>query len=304
MPSSTRVSQVPQTPSQHEYWTATPASIKTSRIDFSGGTAKVTPLCASFSSNEPLAAASVGRRGSRTRLEPLDVDRAGLAPGRGLLERFHERGRTAAIEVRVGRRIADDSFQIDGGTARNPVENRNDRTGQGLQLVEKRGAFRRPCAQVERPRPPERAQTSGHGQQRRDTDSAGHENRMRRRLVELEVVARRADVQDVADLQLVMQIGRSAACVRVAPDRDDVAMVLGRVVAQRVLPHDEVAMGIANGQLDVDVRARREARKLIAIGRPQLDRDDALGDCATIVHPNVQAGCRGRAKRRGHAIEL
>jgi len=36
-----------------------PASIKTSRIDFSGGTASVTPLCESFTSNDPLAAATV-----------------------------------------------------------------------------------------------------------------------------------------------------------------------------------------------------------------------------------------------------
>ena len=61
-----------------------------------------------------------------------------------------------------------------------------------------------------------------HAPDRRDADAAGDQHRFLGRLMETEIVARRADLERLADAQLVMDVARAAAARRIALDAEGV----------------------------------------------------------------------------------
>jgi hypothetical protein len=71
-----------------------------------------------------------------------------------------------------------------------------------------------------------------HAQHGRDADAAGHQHRMRCRLVEREVVARLGDGDGHAHAQRLVHAARAAAAGAVAQHADHVAVALAAVVGQ------------------------------------------------------------------------
>ena len=72
----------------------------------------------------------------------------------------------------------------------------------------------------------------------------------------------------------VDQLGRAAASVRLALDRDLIAVALGRIVAQRIFAQQPVR------HLDGDMRAGGKFRQRLVGGVAEFDQVDAVGDSA------------------------
>ena len=71
-----------------------------------------------------------------------------------------------------------------------------------------------------------------HARDRRDTDAAGDQYRMRGRLIEREIIARRRNRQRCAHPQLFMHLTRTAATVAIIEYPHHIAVLLGRRVQQ------------------------------------------------------------------------
>ena len=211
-PSSTGDSQVPQVPSAHEESTPTPASSTTSRIERSGGTVRVSSLWASYD----LERLGAGRRGEWLGAEPLDVQ------GRAASRCSAPRRRSAAVRGRSSRRGCPPAAcpaAWPGRAARSRPAGDGDPVAVAGQLVEE--GHRRPLpAAVDEP-PLGACGLGGgdHRQDRGDADSTGDEQVLRRRH-QWEVVARSPHADRVADLELVVDVERASAAVRVAKDAE------------------------------------------------------------------------------------
>ena len=143
--------------------------------------------------------------------------------------------------------------------------------GRGRDAVAKGRALARARAVVHLEVRAGHGQPLGHAQDRRDADAAGQQQVALRLVGQREVVLRRADLQHVAFAHQFVHRQRAAARGRVAQHADQVAVRLGRVVAQRVLARQAVR------QVHVDVRAGRERRQRRAVHADQLESEDVLG---------------------------
>ncbi len=115
-------------------------------------------------------------------------------------------------------------------------------------------------------------QMLGHAQDRRNADPVhGHQHDARGRRIEREMVPRFAGTDESARLDGIDQGGTAAARGRLAQDPDEIAMLLARIVAERVLARQ------ARRNLDVDMRARSEPRQWFASGIDELEARDVIG---------------------------
>ena len=133
-------------------------------------------------------------------------------------------------------------------------------------------------------------------QDRGDADAAGDEQ-VARGVDEREVVAGPADPDGVAGLELVVDVERPAAAVRVAQDAQPPGVLVGGVAAQGVL----AGRGAAEDQ--VDVRAglpRRQRWRSVELVQGQ--RDDALGDDVFAVDADVGLELAGGEGEPGAAV--
>ena len=97
-------------------------------------------------------------------------------------------------------------------------------------------------------------ETLRHGPDRRDADAAGDQHAVVGALVQLEIVARRADLQNRADADHVVQADRAAATALVALDTDRVAAATVHGADKGVETHHVI------GQVDRDMGARASGR--------------------------------------------
>ena len=88
--------------------------------------------------------------------------------------------------------------------------------------------------------------------------------------------------QLIAGIRIVDEVGGAAAAVRLALDRDQIAVALGRVVAQRIFPQQSVR------RLDRDMRAGGEFRQWLAAGIAEFEHMDAVGDPVVARHAQRQ----------------
>ena len=112
-------------------------------------------------------------------------------------------------------------------------------------------------------------QLARHGQNRRDAYAARQQQVLAGRCMQLEMVARLADGDLLAGLQLLVHGRRAAARGRLAQHGNHIAVQLCGVVAQRVLAHQP------SGQVHIDVRAGAERRQAAAFQSPQFQAADA-----------------------------
>ena len=103
-----------------------------------------------------------------------------------------------------------------------------------------------------------------HAKQRCHANTASQKQRVLG-LVQWEMIARRTDMDDVTFTDRIVHARGSAARRRVTQDGDAVAVLLARIVAQRVLP------GQPAGHLDIDVRTGTEGGQRLAVGAGQLE---------------------------------
>ena len=165
------------------------------------------------------------------------MDRTRWPVARHVGHRIHEGARAAAIHVCVARgfeqRPEVERFR---GVAVVVVQLHVAGEWRPGQFVQERGAGRVAGAidQLELVAPLGR-KVAQHRHDRGDADAARNEQEAGRARVQFEIVARRADRQQVALAHLVGHGDRSAATMRVAFDGDLVDSVVGRVAAQRVV---------------------------------------------------------------------
>ncbi len=186
----------------------------------------------------------------------------GARPGRRRrLERLEHRIGAAAIKVGVLRRRRDGGGKVDKLAVRLVVEMQmHGLRIELLQGFEKRHVLARTARIVELPRALERGKLLHHAPDRRDADAAGDEHDVLGILDEREIVARRADLDFVADAHLVDDVTRAATARRVALDADDIFIGIGIRHDERKLPHQPV------GQMQIDVGAGLIGRQLAAVG--------------------------------------
>ena len=204
-----------------------------------------------------------------------------------------EAGRPAHIEVGAGVGRDQQAFERQLLRGRPVVEMEVHAAGERRagDLLAEGGAFRRTGAVVQFEIRGYRAQPLRHAQQRGHAD-APCEEQAALRVVQRKVVARFADVQDVAFAHGVVHGHRAAARGRVAQHGDAIAMLLERVVAQRILA------GEAARHLHVDVRAGAEGGQGAAVDRGQFEAHDAFGFHGLAHHGDGEAF----HVRRGRAV--
>src|SRR6516225_11579672 len=88
---------------------------------------------------------------------------------------------------------------------------------------------------------------------------------------ERKVVARHRDLEQVADLNLVVEMTRAAAARFLAQHRNAIMPPLGGIVAQRVLPHEPA-------EPQIDMRAGHEPRQVAAARIDELVPIGGLGE--------------------------
>ena len=109
---------------------------------------------------------------------------------------------------------------------------------------------------------------------RRDADAAGDEDADRRRFRQTEIVAGRADREDVADLQTVEDEAGTAAPFRFALDPDRVGREIFPGFDKRVLP-DQVV-----GEVQVDVSAGLHGGQWNGVDPAEFEEIDVAGRIA------------------------
>ena len=165
-----------------------------------------------------------------------------------------------------------------------------------FQRLEKRHVAARPARIIELPRAAEGCELLRHAPDRRDADAAGKQHDVFGVFHEWEIVARRADLDLVADFHLFDDIARAAAAVFIALDADRVAVgIAARRTDQRELPQHSIR------QVKVDMRAGLVGRQLCAVearereklslARDILDLDQVRVDQAGLRFRHVRAGC-------------
>ncbi len=117
-----------------------------------------------------------------------------------------------------------------------------------------------------------------HRHDGRDADAARDEQIAGRTLGERKVVGGGRHAQLGAGRHVADQAGGTATAIRLALDRDDVAVALRRVVAERILAKEPAR------NLDRDMRAGGKFRQVGAAGIPQLEHMDVLGDALGARH--------------------
>jgi hypothetical protein len=113
--------------------------------------------------------------------------------------------------------------------------------------------------------------SNGHAQDCRNADPAGHQHDACRRRIEREMVSRLAGTDESARLDGIDQGGATAARGELAQDPDQIAMLLARIVAERILAHQ------ARCNLDVYMRTRTEPRQRFACGIDEFEARDVIG---------------------------
>ena len=189
------------------------------------------------------------------------------------------------MQARIGCALRQQCLQV-GRPARLGIEVQVQRHAQCRELIEEGRALALARKVQHLERMSQALQAACHAQHGRDAYAAGHQHRMRRCLVECEVVARLGDGDGHAHAQRLVHATRAAAAGTVAQHADHVAVALAAVVGQGIAAHQPV------GQVQVDVRAGRESRELAAIDRAQLHADGVLGLEAQRVHKGLEHGCR------------
>ena len=111
---------------------------------------------------------------------------------------------------------------------------------QRLQRFQKGRVCPRAAGVVELPRAAELREPLHHAPDRRDADAAGEQDDVGGVLLQREVVARRADLERLADPQLVVDVARAAAARRIALDADRVGRGIALGIDERILPDDAV----------------------------------------------------------------
>jgi hypothetical protein len=97
------------------------------------------------------------------------------------------------------------------------------------------------------------------------------------------MVDREGDLKLLPDARLIVQVARSAAAVRIAPDCEVMAATVGRISDQGVAARQPAL------QRHVDVSSRRERGKRSAVGIAQVEQAD--GD--RLEHDRVKAQVKG-----------
>jgi hypothetical protein len=169
-----------------------------------------------------------------------------------------------------------------------------------LEVGEEAGARAAGDAVVQLERAADRMQPVRHREERRDADAAGHQQHVRGRLVELEVLARRRDEDPSALAEDPVHQRRAAAAPRLAQHPDRPAVAVGGIAGERVGP---VVLG---GDDDVDVRAGAPPRQRRPVGGGELvARDVRAHLLATRQHHREhRRGAVGQAERRGQPVGL
>jgi hypothetical protein len=193
------------------------------------------------------------------------------------LHRSHEACRAAAIGQRVGALLRQQRGQVQRRVGVVRMHLHATRPGRFEQPPGKGQALGAAHADVQFEVLTRRPEHFGHGQQRRQADAAGQQQVPRRR-TQGKQVARRADSDPVARLQVGVQPGRAAPAGGLALHRDQVAPSFAGRIAQRVAapPWDRPGRVVRSRQVQVDVRAGLEGRQLGAVGEAQLERDDVV----------------------------
>ncbi len=206
-------------------------------------------FCRWTSKPPAVAASSRGEKYSRCTV------RGGLH-ARSLLESFEHRQWSAAIEVGVVGCAGDDRRDVQRAAAGFLIEHGIDlaagRSGQRFDVRKEGGVASCAGGIVKGPRAAKRCGPRDHRYDRRDADPAGDEDGMLAGLVERKVVAGCGDRQDVADPELVVNVGRSAASRLLALDGDHIAVPFGLIVDQRIASDRSFV------EMKIDVRARGE----------------------------------------------
>ncbi len=97
-----------------------------------------------------------------------------------------------------------------------------------------------------------------------------------------EVVDRRRHHQLVAGFGVVDEVGGAAAAVGFALDRDQIAVALGRIVAQRIFAQQSVL------RPDRDMRAGGKFRQRLASAIAKFEQMDAVGNSVVARHAQRQ----------------
>ena len=137
-----------------------------------------------------------------------------------------------------------------------------------FERVEKRHVLARAARIMQRPRPIERDELLRHAPDRRDADAAGNQHHVLGILDQRKIIARRADLDLIADLHFLDDVARAAAAGGVLLDADDVAVGIVIGYDQRKLTHQAV------GQMQIDMgawligrqRAALDAGKCVELG--------------------------------------
>ena len=87
-----------------------------------------------------------------------------------------------------------------------------------------------------------------------------------------------ATINIVAGLHIVDEVAGAAAAVGLALDRDQIAVALGRVVAQRIFAQQPVRRS------DRDMRAGGKFRQRLAVGVAEFEQMNAVGDLVVARH--------------------
>src|SRR5215813_2236907 len=162
--------------------------------------------------------------------------------------RRHQARRAAVIEVRSVRGIAQHRLEIETSGGISAVMMKADAPvgGDRRQIVAEGGPRDRTRAVMQLEVGVPRLQFRNHRHDRSDPDSSGDQQMPVGCRLERKVVARHRDVEEVTGPNGVVQIPRTAAARIFAQNGNAIALTLGRIIAQRVLPHE-----IPEPQVDV-----------------------------------------------------
>ena len=160
----------------------------------------------------------------------------------------------------------------------------------------------RPRGIIKRPGAAELFQPLHHAPDRRDADAAGEQHDVLGALHQGEIVARRADLERLADPQVVVHVARAAAAGRIALDADGVGCGVGLGVDQGILPDQPVR------QMQVDMSAGLIGRQRLPIQPREFVEMRVAGGVADRGHAHLdqavgrlcRCGLRGRGRHFIH----
>ena len=204
-----------------------------------------------------------------------------LGPG-AIQHVLHEAARPADIQMHVVFRRRQDLGGIQGGV-RLLIEMQKYPVGEGrvTQALDKGRALAGAGAIMQLEVGAGMGQALGHAQDRGNSDTAGEQQAATCLVGQGEQVARFADAQVCATVDLFVQAPGAAPGRRVLEDADQVAMPFLGVIAQGILADQPV------GQVHVDMRAGAEGRQWVAIDVGQFKAADVLGFVVTGYHHHI-----------------